>query len=76
MDGDGYAALEQRNKFCVGDTVEIMKPDGENLPVTVEKMLDEKGQDIGSCPHPQQKIKVLFSEAPEAMDIIRIQNID
>ena len=76
VDGDGYAALEQRNKFCVGDTVEIMKPDGENLPVTVEKMLDEKGQDIGSCPHPQQKIKVLFSEAPEAMDIIRIQNID
>ena len=76
VDGDGYAALEQRNKFCVGDTVEIMKPDGENLPVTVEKMLDEKGRDIGSCPHPQQKIKVLFSEAPEAMDIIRIQNID
>ena len=76
VDGDGYAALEQRNKFCVGDTVEIMKPDGENLPVTVEKMLDEKGQDIGSCPHPQQKIKVIFSEAPEAMDIIRIQNID
>ncbi len=76
VDGDGYAALEQRNKFCVGDTVEIMKPGGENLLVTVEKMLDEKGQDIGSCPHPQQKIKVLFSEAPEAMDIIRVQNID
>ncbi|RKI41386.1 U32 family peptidase [bacterium D16-51] len=76
VDGDGYAALEQKNKFCVGDTVEIMKPGGDNLLVTVEKMLDDKGQEIESCPHPQQKIKVLFSKAPEVMDIIRVQNIN
>ena len=74
VDEQGYASLEQRNKFCVGDTVEIMKPGGENLLVTVEKMLDEKGQEIESCPHPQQKIQVLFSKVPEAMDIVRIQN--
>lgn len=74
VDEKGYAILEQRNKFCVGDTVEIMKPGGENLLVTVEKMLDEKGQAIESCPHPKQRIQVLFSEVPETMDLIRIQN--
>lgn len=74
VDGEGYAFLEQRNKFCVGDAVEIMKPDGRNLFVTVDNMLDERGQEMESCPHPRQKIKVFFSETPEAMDIVRIQN--
>ncbi len=74
VDGEGYVSIEQRNKFCVGDAVEVMKPDGRNLLVTVDNMLDEKGQEIESCPHPRQKIKVFFSETPEVMDIVRVQN--
>lgn len=72
----GYAAMEQRNKFCVGDTVEIMKPSGENLLVTVEKMLDDRGNEIDSCPHPQQKIQVLFSTVPDEMDLIRVVEVE
>jgi putative protease len=73
LDKAGFAKMEQRNKFSVGDAVEIMKPSGENLFVTVEKMLDEKGQEIESCPHPKQEIRVLFSTVPDEMDIIRIR---
>ncbi len=73
VDGNGYAVMEQRNKFCVGDMVEIMKPSGENLSVTVQGMCDGKGQPMESCPHPKQMIKVLFSTVPDAMDLVRVR---
>lgn len=72
-DSRGFVEMEQRNKFSVGDRVEVMKPSGENLPVTVEKMLDEYGAVIDSCPHPKQKIQVLFSRTPDEMDLIRVR---
>lgn len=71
---DGYAGMEQRNKFCVGDEVEIMKPDGEDRLVKVVAMRDEWGAAMDSCPHPQQKIEVLFSEIPETMNLIRVKD--
>ncbi len=69
---DGYVAIEQKNKFSVGDTVEIMKPSGENITTCVKDMRDEKGCHINSCPHPGQKIEVLFKDRADTMDIIRI----
>lgn len=68
---DGMCEIEQRNKFCVGDTAEIMKPDGRNRIVTVEAMEDEEGIKMESCPHPQQKLFVLFSEPLEVYDLVR-----
>ena len=64
--------MEQRNKFSVGDEVELMKPSGENVTVTVQAMQDEYGEAIESCPHSKQIFKVLFSKVPEKMDLIRV----
>ncbi|MCH5266956.1 MAG: U32 family peptidase [Lachnospiraceae bacterium] len=72
-DENGFVEMEQRNKFSVGDRVEIMKPSGENIAVTVENMLDEYGNRMESCPHPKQKIQVLFSRTPDELDLIRVQ---
>ncbi len=69
---DGYARMEQRNKFCVGDVVELMKPDGQDRQVTVLAMRDEFGQEISDCPHPKQKIEVKFSELPEESNLVRV----
>lgn len=73
--GDGEkllcARIEQRNKFCVGDTIEIMKPGGENIPVQVLAMYDEDGNPVESCPHPGQVIDVRLSEPAEVYDILR-----
>ncbi len=63
--------IEQRNKFCVGDEIEIMKPNGEDVPVKVEAMYDEQGQPVESCPHAGQIIDVCLSAAPEVYDILR-----
>lgn len=75
-DGRDCARIEQRNKFCVGDRIEIMKPDGRNVPVEVLGMYDEEGQSVGSCPHSRQAIDVALSTAPERYDILRVRNVE
>lgn len=67
----GLYELEQRNKFSVGEEVEIMKPNGDNLIVTVKQITDEKGIDMDSCPHPKQKIFVDFGVELAVYDLIR-----
>ena len=39
----GLYHIEQRNKFSVGETIEVMKPDGQNIEVTVKRIVDENG---------------------------------
>lgn len=70
---DGYISLVQKNKFCVGDMVEVMKPSGEDITVHVSDMRDEKGMHIASCPHPGQNIEVLLDGKADEMDIIRVK---
>ena len=70
---DGRCLMEQRNKFCVGDTVEIMCKDGTNKQAKVLAITDTNGTVMESCPHPQQMLYVTFDETPECMDIIRMK---
>ena len=68
---DGQGVFEQKNKFCVGDEVEIMKPNGENVVTKVLSMEDEKGQKVDSCPHPGQRIRLRVECELQEYDIIR-----
>ena len=70
-DARGFAKIEQKNKFSVGETIEIMKPDGRNIPVTVEAIYNEQGEAMESAPHAQQRIYVKLTEMPEVFDILR-----
>ena len=58
----GYALLEQKNKFSVGETVEVMIPDGTNKQVVVKAIEDEDGRAMESAPHPKQMVYVDFGE--------------
>ncbi|MCI8745995.1 MAG: U32 family peptidase [Lachnospiraceae bacterium] len=73
LDERGYCRIEQRNKFSVGDEIEIMKPDGSNVPVRVEELLDEEGNRMESAPHPKQKLFVRLSGEAAAFDLLRRQ---
>ena len=55
---EGLGRITQRNKFSVGETIEVMKPNGENVEVTVQRILDEDGNSVESAPHPQQRLYV------------------
>ena len=71
---DGLVRIEQRNKFCVGDAIEIMKPNGENVPVTVEGMYDGDMNPVESCPHSKQLIYLQLSTVPNQYDLLRVHN--
>lgn len=69
----GFAKIEQRNKFCVGDKIEIMKPDGTNVPAEVLSLTTEDGESVESAPHPKQVLFVELTEAARENDILRIE---
>ena len=68
---DGLYRIEQRNKFSVGEVIEIMKPDGQNVEATVEKIIDEDGNEQESAPHPKQVLYVALSAGASVYDILR-----
>ena len=68
---DGACEIQQRNKFNVGDIVEVMKPNGENISATVMRIVDEDNNEMESCPHPQQRIFVTFNQPFGMYDLIR-----
>ncbi len=74
VDADGAAHITQRNKFCVGDRIEIMKPDGSNVKVKVLGMKTDDGENVESAPHPQQSLHVQLTEKPSPFDLLRVEN--
>ncbi len=63
--------VTQRNKFFVGDEIEILKPKGKFETVTVSKMYDEKGNEINSCPHATMKLSIPCDIKCEPYTILR-----
>ena len=68
---DGLVQITQRNKFVVGETIEVMKPNGDNLSVEVKAIYNEDGESVESAPHPQQKLFVDLGEKIEVYDLLR-----
>ena len=68
-----FALITQRNKFSVGDTIEIMKPDGRNIFTKVESMTTEDGKSVESAPHPQQRLYIGLDEEASKYDLLRVK---
>ena len=68
---DGRVRITQRNKFVTGETIEIMKPDGRDIPVQIRSIRDESGAEVESAPHPQQVLYVDLGPGIETYDILR-----
>lgn len=67
----GKYRIEQRNKFSVGEEIEVMKPDGENISATVKLIEDEEGKTMESAPHPQQVLYIDLGIKLDIYDILR-----
>ena len=70
---DGMIVTEQRNKFSLGDQIEIMKPDGTNLSTKVLEIKDDEGTALDSAPHPKQKLFVRLDQSAAQFDILRVK---
>lgn len=75
IDERGFVRIEQRNKFAVGDVIEIMKPNGENVETKVLGMYNEEGEAMDSCPHPKQVVYLQLDKLPDIYDILRVANV-
>ncbi len=69
---DGLVRIMQRNKFSVGDEIEIMKPDGRDVKTRVLSMKNGDGEAVTSAPHPKETIYLELSEQAEVGDLLRV----
>ena len=72
---DGFCRIVQKNKFSVGETIEIMKPDGGDRKVKVLRIEDEEGGEMESAPHSRQILWIRLEETPKQHDILRRQEV-
>ncbi len=70
---DDLHTIIQKNKFSVGDEIEIMKPSGENIVCSVEMIFDDEKNEMESAPHPKQKLLIKLTETGEVGDILRVK---
>ncbi|MBQ1870913.1 MAG: U32 family peptidase [Lachnospiraceae bacterium] len=75
-DENGLYMIEQKNKFSVGEEIEVMKPDGENILVTVKRIVNDDGEDMESCPHPLQSLHIDLGIKLERFDVLRRKEED
>ena len=67
----GLTTVEQRNKFSVGDTIEIFGPRTPYYEEVITEMYNEEGEAVESAPHPQQILRIRFKRTPDAGFIMR-----
>ncbi len=70
-DGGGRCRIEQKNKFSVGEIIEIMKPDGRNVEALVKGIYDTEGNARESAPHPKEILWAELDQETEDYDILR-----
>lgn len=71
QNAQGLYHIEQRNKFSVGETIEVTRPNGDNILVTVKRITDERGVDMESAPHPKQQLYIDLGVKLEQYDVLR-----
>ena len=67
----GLAVVEQRNKFSVGDEIEVMPAEGDSFAVKVTEIWNEAGEKVDSAPHPQEILRVRFERPVKKFDMLR-----
>lgn len=65
--------FSQRNKFSLGDHLELIDPEGPPLAFTLEALLDQQGNPMESAPHPCQTVILPQLERVHPMALLRRQ---
>lgn len=69
---DGYTSvISQRNKFWVGDTLDVLPPSGIPFEITCISLTNEAGESVDSAPHPTERLTMLADRAVPAGSVIR-----
>ena len=70
---DNTAVITQRNKFCVGDTLDILPPDGIPRLVRCLSLTNEAGEKVESAPHPMERLTIKTDNPIPTGSVIRLK---
>ncbi len=68
---EGRILIEQRSKFSVGDTLEVVSPKVFGISFAVESITDEEGMPQDSANHAMQKVWVNCNACVNVGDLVR-----
>lgn len=71
---NGELLLQQRNRFCVGDTLTVLPPLEKPFTITVTSMRNDEGESIETAPHPQMAVYLPFDRPLPTGTVIRRQS--
>lgn len=66
------AIIEQRNKFSVGDEVEIFGPNTSASKFKIEYIINNEGENVESASHAQEIVRVKIPFEVSKQDIMRV----
>ena len=67
---NGVASCQQRGKWSLGDTLEVLCPDGRSIPLNPEWIKNEAGELMESTPHAMERYTIPTPELPP-MSLLR-----
>lgn len=70
-DDEGNAVVMQKNKFSVGERIEVMQPFGDTFEFTAEAMQNEKGESINSAPHGKMMVRIKLPQKADVNSMLR-----
>lgn len=65
------AIIEQRNRFKVGDKLELMSPSHESTVIEIKKIFDDEGNEIDDARRVQQRLLIPTDVVTTELDILR-----
>ena len=72
---DGFVKVEMRNRFKVGDELEVLSPDDNFLKkIKVSLILNEKSEEIDDAKRVQEVVTINCPYSLKSGDILRINN--
>ena len=60
----GMIELDVKNRFGVGDRLELIEPNGQNREITLTRMLNRKGEEIDVAPGSGHVVRIPYEGTP------------
>lgn len=73
---EDYIWVEQRHKISLGDTVEMITPQGAAYEIKIERLVDKDRNPIVATPHAQMLYGIPWQKKVEPWSILRQKNIE
>lgn len=73
---NGIASCTQRSKFCQGDTLEVLQPDGTVIPLTPAWIKNEEGETVDATPHPMMHYTIPCETPLMPYSLLRMQKAE